>query len=131
MLVKLTDELPVLPCLRFEAETGKSMHHSYPKNPISIGEHIKKRRMDLKLYQSDVAESFGVSTDCLTYWENNRSTPQIIFYPKIIKFLGYSPLNFDETTLRGRIKAFRYRIGTNSKMFGNLMKVHPSTITEW
>ena len=60
--------------------------------------------MDLKLFQSDVAKIFDVSTDCVTYWENNRSTPQIIFYPKIIEFLGYSPLDFDETTLSGRIK---------------------------
>ena len=76
----------------------------YPQNPVSIGEHIKKKRMDLKLFQSDVAKIFDVSTDCVTYWENNRSTPQIIFYPKIIEFLGYSPLDFDETTLSGRIK---------------------------
>lgn len=83
--------------------------------------------MDLKLFQSDVAKIFNVSTDCVTYWENNRSTPQIIFYPKIIEFLGYSPLCFDETPLSGRIKAYRYR----NKEFGNLLKVDPSTVTEW
>lgn len=120
-----------LPCLRYESKTGKPMHLGYLQNPASIGEHIKKRRMDLKLFQSDVAKIFNVSTDCVTYWENNRSTPRIIFYPKIMEFLGYSPLDFDETTLSGRIKAYRYRNGITSKMFGNMLKVDPSTITEW
>lgn len=87
--------------------------------------------MDLKLSQNDVAKILDVSTDCVTYWENNRSTPQIIFYPKIIEFLGYSPLDFDETTLSGRIKAYRHRNGTTSKIFGNLLKVNPSAVTEW
>ncbi|WP_233166077.1 helix-turn-helix domain-containing protein [Pedobacter sp. ASV12] len=87
--------------------------------------------MDLKLFQSDVAKIFRVSTDCLTYWENNRSNPQIIFYPKIIEFLGYSPLYFDETTLCGQIKAYRYKKGITSTKFGNLLKVDASTVTEW
>jgi len=107
------------------------MHLAYPQNPVSIGEHIKKKRMDLKLFQSDLAKIFNISTDCVTYWENNRSTPQIIFYPKIIEFLGYCPLSFDETTLSGRIKAYRYCNGITTKMIGNLLDVDPSTITEW
>ena len=87
--------------------------------------------MDLNLYQSDVAKIFEVSTDCVTYWENNKSSPQIIFYPKIIKFLGYCPFEFDETTISGRIKAYRYRNGTSTKIFGRLLKVNSSTVTEW
>jgi len=107
------------------------MDPAYPQKPASIGEHIKKKRMDLKLFQSDVAKIFDVSTDCVTYWENNRSSPQIIFYPKIIEFLGYNPLNFDETNISGCIKAYRYRNGITSKMFGKLLNVDPSTVTEW
>lgn len=74
---------------------------------------------------------FNVSTDCVTYWENNRSAPQIIHFPKIMEFLDYSPLDFDETIISGRIKSYRYRNGITSKMFGNLVKVDPSTVTEW
>lgn len=107
------------------------MDIAYPKNPVSIGDHIKKKRMDLKLFQSDVAKIFDISTDCVTYWENNRSTPKISFYPKIIEFLGYFPLNLDESTLSGRIKAYKYRNGTTSKMLGDLLKVDPSSVTEW
>lgn len=107
------------------------MHLSCPENPATIGEHIRKKRMELKLLQSDVAKIFDVSTDCVTYWENNRSAPKIIYYPRIIEFLGYEPLSFDETTLSGRIKAYRSRNGITSKIFGNLLKVDASTVTEW
>ncbi len=104
---------------------------SYPDSPVTIGEHIRKRRMELKLLQSDVAECFDVSTDCITFWEKNRSNPQIKFFPKIISFLGYNPLAFDESTLSGKIKAYRYRTGTTSYMLANLLKVDQSTVTEW
>lgn len=118
-------------CVTKAKPENQCIFHTLKKKPTSIGEHIKKKRMELKLFQRDVAKIFGVSTDCVTYWENNRSTPQIIFYPKIMEFLGYSPLEFDETTLSGRIKAYRYRNGITFKMFGNMLKVDPSTVTEW
>jgi hypothetical protein len=43
--------IPALPCLRFESQTGKPMPISYPKSSISIGDHIRKKRMELKLLQ--------------------------------------------------------------------------------
>ncbi|WP_244278826.1 helix-turn-helix domain-containing protein [Pedobacter suwonensis] len=34
-----------------------------------------KKRVELKLLQSDLAKILGVSSDSITYWENNRSKP--------------------------------------------------------
>ncbi|MDM1048337.1 recombinase family protein [Sphingobacterium hotanense] len=59
-----------------------------PLNPSTLGEHIRKRRMELQLFQKDVAAIFNVSEDCITYWENNISEPQIQYYPPIFGFLG-------------------------------------------
>lgn len=120
-----------MPCFRYVKQVDKPLPFSYPSSPVTIGEHIRKKRMELKLLQSDVAECFDVSTDCITYWENNRSNPQIKFFPKIIDFLGYNPLDFDESTLSGKIKAYWYRTRTTSSMFANLFKVDQSTVTEW
>ncbi|MGV3598251.1 MAG: helix-turn-helix domain-containing protein [Bacteroidota bacterium] len=47
--------------------------------------------MDRNLMQKDVAKLIGVSEDCITYWENGRSNPQIRFTQNIIMFLGYIP----------------------------------------
>lgn len=49
--------------------------------------------MDLKLLQKNVVEIFGVSVDCMTFWENNKSEPQIQYYPCILEFLGFVELN--------------------------------------
>jgi len=117
--------------LRFETETVKPIDSSYPKNPTSIGEHIRKKRMELKLFQKDLAILFGVSEDCITYWENSRSTPQIQYYPALIRFLGYYPFELDLTAFEGRIKAFRYINGLSQKQFATLMKINPRTAQQW
>lgn len=124
-------DIPALPILRFETESVKPMDSSYPKDPTSIGEHIRKKRIELKLFQKDLVDLFGVSEDFITYWENNRSTPQIHYYPALIRFLGYCPFELDLTTFEGRIKAYRYLHGLSRKHFAKLMAVDPQTIVNW
>lgn len=70
--------------------------------------------------QAVVARSLGVVEDCITYWENYRSQPKISYYPRIVLFLGYSPWQFDTSTLQGRLKEYRYRYGLSYKKFGTI-----------
>jgi len=63
----------------------------YPVNPQTIGEHIRKKRMDNRLMQSEVANIIGVSEESIWNWEN-RTQPHMRYLPKITKFLGYIPL---------------------------------------
>ncbi|WP_462265738.1 helix-turn-helix domain-containing protein [Mucilaginibacter sp.] len=92
----------------YASQTGKKVPVSYPANPGTIGEHLKRKRMDSKLLQKDVAKILGVPEDCITNWEKSRSIPQIQFLPLIIQFLGYLPFSFDQTTLSGKLKAYRH-----------------------
>jgi DNA-binding transcriptional regulator YiaG len=87
--------------------------------------------MDLGLYQSDVARVLNVSTECITYWENNRSEPQVMYYPRIIEFLKYLPFEFDTSTLSGRLKEYRYTTGLSQKNLAKVLKIDPSTIALW
>ncbi|WP_430720499.1 helix-turn-helix domain-containing protein [Sphingobacterium daejeonense] len=121
----------MLPCLRFEQQISKPLPKSTPINPQTLGEHIRKRRMELKLFQKDVAAIFNVSEDCITYWENNRSEPQIQYYPPIFGFLGYCPFKLDKSTFSGKIKAYRYLNGLTQKRFAKLMNVDPATVSRW
>jgi len=50
----------------------KTMPVSYLLAPISIGDNIRKKRMELKLLQKDVARILGVTEDSITNWEKNR-----------------------------------------------------------
>jgi len=116
--------------LRFETGSVKPVDISYPDNPKTIGDHIRKKRLDLKLLQKDVAKIFNVSEDCITYWENNRSKPLIYFYPDVIRFLGYCPFVLDLNTFKGRIMAYRYLNGLSRKHFAKIMGVDPETVVD-
>lgn len=87
--------------------------------------------MELGLFQTDVGRMFKVSKDCITFWENNRNSPQTIFYPRIIEFLGYFPFEFDLSTTAGSVKAYRYLNGLSQKSFAKIMNVDPSTVRLW
>ncbi len=47
----------------------------YPVNPKTIGEYIRKKRIDSRLMQSDVANIIGVSEESIWNWENDRTKP--------------------------------------------------------
>jgi len=101
------------------------------ENPQVIGEHIKNRRLQLKMTQADVAKVFDICEDSMTGWENSRSKPQIQIYPKIISFLGYNPFSVDASTLGGRIKQFRLIHGLSQEDFAKKIGVNESTIFSW
>lgn len=62
-----------------------------PTQPQTIGDHIRRRRLGLKLFQRDVADQLGVGQTSVFNWEGNRSGPEIRYMPAIIDFLGYDP----------------------------------------
>ncbi|MGV3598253.1 MAG: helix-turn-helix domain-containing protein [Bacteroidota bacterium] len=111
--------------------TLKKKPIGYPENPKTVGEHIRKVRMDRKLLQKEVAKLIGVSEDCITYWENGRSEPQIKFMPYIIGFLGYMPIDTDASTLGGKIKEYRIRHGLSHKKIGKMLDVNATTVSAW
>ena len=100
-------------------------------NPAIIGQHIRKRRIELNLKQSDIATMFDVCEDSITGWENGRSAPQVAQYPKIIAFLGYCPFQIDDSTLGGRIKKYRLEKGLSKKKFAELLGVDETSILAW
>jgi len=101
------------------------------ENPQTIGEHLRNRRLKLKLFQSQVAELLAVCEDSLTGWENERNEPLIYHYPKIIQFLGYNPFHIEIDTLGGRIKNYRIENGLSQEELGKLLNVNESTVFHW
>ncbi len=81
--------------------------------------------------QRDVGIFIGVSEDCITNWENNRSTPMIHSMPKIIEFLGYNPTELVNSDLSGQIKTYRIRLGLSHKKLGKMLGVDGSTVGAW
>jgi DNA-binding XRE family transcriptional regulator len=124
-------DMVALPFYNLDEKIAKPHGNQYVENPSTLGELIRNKRIELGLFQKDLAQQFEVSEDCVTYWENNRSIPQIKFYPKIIKFLGYIPFEIDTQDFAGKIKMYRYLNGLSYKKMGNIIGVDGSTIGEW
>ncbi|MFQ5887923.1 MAG: helix-turn-helix transcriptional regulator [Candidatus Hydrothermarchaeales archaeon] len=64
----------------------------YPKILNSLGNHIRKRRLDLGLLQKQVAEQIGAGEPTIYNWENDRTAPPDCFIRRIIQFLGHNPI---------------------------------------
>ena len=43
---------------------------NYPANPNTIGEHLRKKRIDLCLMQKEVAKIIGVTESTIWNWEH-------------------------------------------------------------
>lgn len=119
------------PCLLFDRKFRKPTPQNYLENPATIGEQIRKKRIDSGLTQAELAGILNVSTDCVTYWENNRSKPRIAYYPRIHHFLGFCTTKFDETSFRGRLRTCMWKNGISFKDMARLLKVDTSTVRAW
>lgn len=123
--------IDALPFSRYQGKTQKPHNQGYPKEPKTIGEHIRKRRMDLGLKQGEAAKRMGVSEDCLCYWETGRNEPRIYQYPAIIAFLGYYPLAHETETFGGKIRRYKYEQGMNNEKLAKLFGVDEGTVLNW
>src|SRR5579864_5880421 len=63
----------------------------YPANPKTIGEMIRKRRLDLGLRQVDVAKIVGCDEMTIVNWEKGHFTPRVNHMAGVTKFLGFNP----------------------------------------
>jgi transcriptional regulator with XRE-family HTH domain len=59
--------------------------------PQTIGDHIKKRRLELGLEQDQVADKIGVTWNSVSNWERGIYRPSKRVLQSIIAFLGYDP----------------------------------------
>ena len=102
-----------------------------PMHLNTLGDHIRRRRIEKGQLQKDVAQIIGVSKDAVTYWENNRSQPQIHYYPAIISYLGYYPFDHETEGFAGKIKKLRYSKGYSYKQMGIVFGINGSSVRAW
>jgi transcriptional regulator with XRE-family HTH domain len=107
------------------------MPSCYPKSLKSLGDHIRKRRLDLNFLQREAAAKIGVSEATIFNWENSNTTPSLSSTPKIIAFLGYNPDNFIGKTLGEQLKNKRRKLGISQRWLAKLLGVDFSTLGQW
>ena len=124
-------DTPALPFCKIELKAPRPPSPDYPQTLNTLGDHIRKKRLYLGLFQRDVADTIGTTESTIWNWENNYATPYISYIPNIIKFLGYVPFNTSYNTLREKIVTSRKLLGLSQRKYARLIGIDPSTLGRW
>ena len=92
----------------------------YPKELRTLGDHLRKARLDRGLVQQEVARILGVTTMTVNAWETRRAEPKVSYVPRIVSFIGYDPLPQAEG-LGERLRAKRQRQGLTQHHLARLL----------
>ena len=114
--------------------------HPYPDNAAgvvripaelnTVGDHIRRKRLGLKMLQREVAERIGVGETSVFKWEANTSQPDLKYMPAVIRFLGYNPLS----AAKGwgeRLVRQRTSLGMTQGEAAKRLGVDPGTLARW
>lgn len=102
----------------------------YEREPRTLGQHLKKRRLELGLLQRDLRTRFKLEKETYANWEKDRCYPAIKHWPAIIQFLGCDP-NLEPNTLGKRLLAYRRRYGISRKALATILAVDEATLWRW
>ena len=120
-----------LPFCHFQLTARKPSSLPYPAQLNTLGDHLRKRQLDLGLLQREVAEKLGVTDSTIWNWEANYSSPQLRIIPKVIAFLGYEPYSTASGSFGERLLACRRSMGLSQKELADRMGIDPSTLGKW
>ena len=102
----------------------------FVRDPQTIGEHIRKRRHELRLTQKQAAQMLGVNAWTVLNWELGKRTPLIPKLRRVFDFLGYDPFP-PPTTVADRLRQERRRRGWSAREAAGHIGVDRCTWTAW
>ena len=97
--------------------------HTPANLPQTLGEHIALKRKQLKLTQVEVMSRIGViSASAYRSWEKFGVAPHVKYYPTIMEFLGYCPVQYCRSEGH-RLKLIREHKGLSYRQVDHLLKL--------
>ena len=102
----------------------------YPANPKTVGEMIRKRRLDLGLRQIDAAKMIGCDQMSVVNWEKGHRAPRVNHLASVVRFLGFNPFQNGDTMAQ-RLISHRKALGVTQAAFAARLGVDPSTLARW
>ena len=97
---------------------------------MTLGEHLKAKRLAEGLLLKEAARILGVSPFTLSNWERGRTTPRIVMYGRVVAFLGFDP-EAGGDGLSQRMLAFHRRRGLTQRAAAKALGVDPTTWWGW
>lgn len=127
---------PILPFCYFTVKTSRTAlrfrnlsRKGFKSQPQTLGEHLRSRRLLLKLTQKDTAAHLDTIRERYERWERDEVAPEISAWPKLIRFLGYYPTDCQspaEWVLR-----VRRTLGLSQFALGRKVRVIAENIRKW
>jgi len=99
------------------------------QEPVTLDDHLRRRRLELGLYQKDVAAEIGVTTSTIWNWEHGWSIDQR-YLPRIIAFLNYNPIPCPKDPLE-RLAWYKQVNGLTFEELGAKMSRDPEQLADW
>lgn len=101
----------------------------FSQEPVTLGDHLRRRRFQLGLYQKDVALQIGVTASTIWNWEHGW-TIDLRFMPRVIEFLGYNPIPYPDDPLE-RVAWYKQVNGLTLEQLGAEMGRDPEQLADW
>lgn len=102
----------------------------YPEEPRTLGAHLRRRRIGLRMTQVQAAREFGVCDLPYIKWEADRTRPGIANWPAIVRFLGFDPIpaptDFSEAT-----GALMRDLGADRRRLAVMLDVDVKSVFNW
>jgi len=101
----------------------------YPSAPNTLGEHLRRRRLDLGLTQRTLARRLGVREEAVHLWELDRFRPLARHHARLVRVLGVDP----EPSCHGlaeRLRAARRRAGLTQTELARRLGLDEGTIVD-
>ena len=103
----------------------------YPYYPKTLGDYLRKRRLDLNLTQKQLAEDIlHTSISNIRNWEANRRAVSLRFRRSVNEFIGHCPLDLS-LSLGRRLKVRREHLGLSLRKLSMILSADPDTIAGW
>ncbi|MDP2912580.1 MAG: helix-turn-helix transcriptional regulator [Candidatus Omnitrophota bacterium] len=110
----------------------KPVHREkYPDILRTWGDHIKTRRLDLKLTKRQLSLKFHVDDTTIYLWEKNKVQPSLAQIPKIIEFLGRDPFEKETENIGEKLREYRRVHGLSQKKLAEQLGVDQTTLAGW
>jgi transcriptional regulator with XRE-family HTH domain len=116
--------------LRAQKPQLESNNH-YPKNLSTLGDHIRKRRLELKLTAKEVGKRLGVDMYTVYEWEHHTTNPNPRRLQQIIEFLGYEPDIQFRQFYGEKLLAYRKSHGLYQRQLAQILGVSKTTLQQW
>jgi hypothetical protein len=124
------DSPRALPFCQHRLISKKPISDAYPKKLNTLGDWIRKTRLDRGLTQERVDHLLGVVESCAPNWELGHTEPEIHYIPRIINFIGYCPY-VPTANLVERLEAVMWALGLTRGELSGLVRTDESNFTKW